>query len=174
MIETPRLVLRSLRDEDLGPLFEIQGDREAMRYTYTAPSPEECGRRLWEHERTRAEHGFAPWVVVLRSDGRVAGWGGLGVDPFAPGWGPEVSYFLHPALWGQGIATEVVRAALAHGFETHSLAVIGAFARPDNAASIRVLEKCGFRLLGWEQALERNRYEVRRLAGPVDPAKKGP
>jgi RimJ/RimL family protein N-acetyltransferase len=61
---------------------------------------------------------------------------------------------------------------VAHGFDTHALAAIAAFARPDNAASIRVLEKCGFRLLGWAQALERNRYEVRRLARPGDPAKR--
>jgi len=144
-----------------------------MRYTYTAPSRAECERRLWAHERTRAEHGFAPWVIALRADARVVGWGGLGIDPFAPGWGPEVSYFLHPAVWGQGIATEVARAAVAHGFESHALRAIAGFARPDNAASIRVLAKCGFRLLGWEQALERNRYEVRRLARPVDPAKRG-
>jgi RimJ/RimL family protein N-acetyltransferase len=162
LIETARLVLRSLRDEDVGPLYEIQGDRDAMRFTWAAPSEAECGRRLRAHERTREAHGFAPWVVALREDGRVVGWGGLGVDPFAPGWGPEVSYFFHPAHWGRGLATEVVRASVAHGFDALSLPTIGAFARPDNVASIRVLEKCGFRLLGWEPALARNHYEIRR------------
>lgn len=102
--------------------------------------------------------------MTLRADGHVVGWGGLGVDPFAPGWGPEVSYFLHPAQLGRGLATEVVRASVAHGFATLALPAIGAFARPDNAAPIRVLEKCGFGLLGWEPALGRNHYEVRRPA----------
>ena len=162
MIETPRLLLRPLRDEDVEPLWEIQGDREAMRFTWAAPSRAECARRLREHERLRAEHGFAPWVMALRADGRVVGWGGLGIDPFEPGWGPEVSYFLHPAHWGRGLATELVRASVAHGFEALALPAIGAFARPDNTASIRVLEKCGFGLLGWEPALERNHYAVRR------------
>jgi RimJ/RimL family protein N-acetyltransferase len=97
---------------------------------------------------------------ALRDDERVVGWGGLGVDPFDPGWGPEVSYFFHPAHWGRGLATELVRASLEHGFGALTLRAIGAFARPENAASIRVLEKCGFRLLGWEPALERNHYEV--------------
>jgi len=164
LIETPRLLLRPLRDEDVEPLWEIQGDREAMRFTYCAPSRDECGRRLREHERLRAEHGFAPWVVTLRADTSVVGWGGLGIDPFEPGWGPEVSYFLHRAFWGRGLATEVVRASVAHGFETLDLPAIGAFARPDNAASIRVLEKCGFGFLRWEPALERNHYEARRPA----------
>ena len=162
MIETARLVLRPLCDDDVGPLYEIQGDRDAMRFTYAAPSETKCASRLRAHERLRDEHGFAPWVVVLRADDRVVGWGGLGIDPFAPGWGVEVRYFLHPAHWGRGLATELVRASLRHGFETLSLPAIGAFARPDNAASIRVLEKCGFGLLGYEPALERNHYEVRR------------
>ena len=162
MIETPRLLLRPLRDDDIGALFEIQGDPQAMRFTYVAPSLEGCARRLRAHEALRGENGFAPWVAVLRDDDRVAGWGGLGVDPFDPGWGPEVSYFFHPAYWGRGLATELVRASLEHGFGALALPAIGAFARPENVASIRVLEKCGFRLLGWEPVLERNHYEVTR------------
>ena len=162
MIATPRLDLRPFRDADVDPLYEIQGDREAMRFTYAAPSREECARRLRAHERLRAEHGFAPWVAVLRAEGRVVGWGGVGIDPFEPGWGAEVSYFLHPAHWGRGLATELVRASLTYGFETLSLPAIGAFARPDNTASIRVLERCGFGLLGYEASLERNHYEIRR------------
>jgi [ribosomal protein S5]-alanine N-acetyltransferase len=162
LIETPRLLLRPLRDDDIGALFEIQGDPHAMRFTYAAPSPEECARRLRAHEALRAENGFAPWVAALRDDERVVGWGGLGLDPFDPGWGPEVSYFFHPAHWGRGLATELVRASVEHGFGALALPAIGAFARPENAASIRVLEKCGFRLLGWEPALERNHYEATR------------
>ena len=160
MIETARLLLRPLRDEDVEPLWEIQGDPQAMRFTYVAPSLMECARRLRTHEALRAENGFAPWVAVLRGEDCVVGWGGLGVDPFDPGWGPEVSYFFHPAQWGRGLATELVAASVRHGFDALSLPAIGAFARPENAASIRVLEKCGFRLLGWEPALERNHYEI--------------
>ena len=161
MIATPRLGLRPLGDADVDPLYEIQGDREAMRFTYAAPSRDECERRLRAHERLRAENGFAPWVAVLRAEDRVVGWGGLGIDPFEPGWGVEVSYFLHPAHWGRGLATELVCASVTYGFGTLALPAIGAFARPDNAASIRVLEKCGFGLLGYEASLARNHYEIR-------------
>jgi ribosomal-protein-alanine N-acetyltransferase len=133
LIETPRLLLGPLRDEDVEALWEIQGDPQAMRFTSVAPSREECARRLRTHEGLRAETGFAPWVAVLREDGRVVGWGGLGIDPFEPGWGVEVA-----------------------------LPAIGAFARPENTASTRVLEKCGFRLLGWEPALARNHCEIVR------------
>jgi ribosomal-protein-alanine N-acetyltransferase len=160
-IETARLTLRALEADDIGPLYDIQSDRDAMRLTYVAPSRDECARRLEAHEALRARLGFAPWVIVLRSEARVIGWGGLGADPFAPGWGVEVSYFLDPAHWGRGFATEVVRASLEHGFARLALPAIGAFARPENAASIRVLEKCGFTFLRYEPALARNHYEIR-------------
>jgi hypothetical protein len=35
-VETPRLTLRTFRDDDVDPLFAIQGNHDAMRYTYTA------------------------------------------------------------------------------------------------------------------------------------------
>ena len=45
-IETARLTLRPFRDEDVDPLFAIQGDREAMRYTHAASSRQDCGHWL--------------------------------------------------------------------------------------------------------------------------------
>jgi ribosomal-protein-alanine N-acetyltransferase len=57
-----------------------------------------------------------------------------------------------------------VRATLQHGFGILWLSAIGAFVSPANVASVRVLEKCGFTLLGHEPRLERNRYELQRSA----------
>jgi ribosomal-protein-alanine N-acetyltransferase len=162
IVETARLTLRGFASDDVDRLYAIQGDRQAMRHTYAAPSREECARRLETHEGLRLERGFAPWVVVWRDEARVIGWGGLGVDPFDPGWGVEVSYFVDPSYWGRGIATEVVAAALDQGFGRHALPAIGAFAKPENGASIRVLEKSGFAFLRYEPALARNHYEIRR------------
>jgi ribosomal-protein-alanine N-acetyltransferase len=99
---------------------------------------------------------------VHRADGRIIGWGGLNVDANAPEWGVEVSYFLHPSYEGRGLATEIVRAALRYGFEDLALLRIRAFAKPENRASLRVLEKCGFMFVQYEPALERNHYEIRR------------
>jgi RimJ/RimL family protein N-acetyltransferase len=46
-------------------------------------------------------------------------------------------------VWGQGLATEGARAALRYGFEVVGLERIISTARADNAASRRVMEKCG-------------------------------
>lgn len=161
-IETPRLILRQFRDSDVAPLYEIQGNRDYMRFTFWAASPDACRTWLRRYEDSRVTNGFAPWTVVHRSEDRVIGWGGLNIDPSVPGWGTEVSYFIHPSYGGRGFATEVVEASVTHGFRDLGLQHIGAFVRPENLPSLRVLAKCDFRFLRYVPALQRNHYEVRR------------
>lgn len=163
----PTVLTRSLRlratvPEDVDPLHEIQGDRAAMAHTYWAPDRDATAAWLEAYARRCARDGFAPWTAELRADRRVVGWGGLNVDAADPRWGPEVAYFVHPAHQGRGLATEIVRAALGWAFGGLDLESVTAFARPGNAASIRVLEKSGFVLAGFVEALDRNRYTTDR------------
>ena len=158
--QTAHLLLRKFTDSDIDPLYEIQGNREYMRYTFCAESRDACEKWLRRYAESRRTNGFAPWTIELREEQRVIGWGGLNIDPGDPGWGPEVSYFIHPAYQGWGLATELVHFSLRHGFDELLLASIGAFAMPENAASNTVLMKCGFKLLRYEPVLRRNHYEI--------------
>lgn len=160
-VETERLVLRPFDDSDIDVLFAIQGDPQHMRHTHWAESREACAQWMRSYETRRAVDGFAPWVILRREDRRIVGWGGLNVDPHAPDWGVEVSYFIAQDCENKGFATELVRASLRHGFADLELEKIGAFAMRDNHASIRVLEKCGFKFLRYERILQRNHYELR-------------
>jgi RimJ/RimL family protein N-acetyltransferase len=165
VLHTERLLLRPLADSDVDPLYEIHGNRDHMRFTSWTESRAACETWLRRYESLRSTNGFAPWTIEYRAEQRVIGWGGLNIDPFDPGWGPEVSYFIHPAYEGRGFATELVRASLEHGFRDLALPKIGAFAMPQNQASIHVLEKCGFQFLRYEPALQRNHYEAQRPEG---------
>jgi [ribosomal protein S5]-alanine N-acetyltransferase len=158
VILTSRLILRPFLLDDVAALFEIQGDAVAMKFTYVAPTIEACRERLLAYENLRAKHGFAPWTICSRETRRIVGWGGLGVDPFDPGWGPEVSYAFHSSSWGQGLATELVQESLRYAFQDMSLRQVSAFAMPENIASIRVLEKCGFSFVKYEPSLKRNYF----------------
>jgi len=160
-LHTARLILRAFRDSDIDPLYEIQGNRDYMKFTHWAESRAACETWLRQYADSYRTNGFAPWTMVQRSDNRVIGWGGLNIDPNDPGWGPEVSYFIHPAYQGQGFATELVQYSLQHGFKDRGLNQIGAFAMPSNQASNRVLEKCGFKFLRYEPSLNRNHYVLR-------------
>lgn len=161
---TRQLILREYTPADVDALYEIQGNRDYMRHTYWSENRATCAAWLQQYVDAESEVGFAPWTVVHRIDQRTVGWGGLNIDPNARDWGPEVSYFVHPAYQGAGLATEIVRASLDYGFGELNQPAIGAFARPDNPGSIRVLTKCGFIFLGYEATLERNHYEVSRAA----------
>jgi RimJ/RimL family protein N-acetyltransferase len=95
-------------------------------------------RRQWERS------GFGPWAAVEKHTGRWLGQIGLNELPSWPGPDRiEVGWELDPSVWGQGLATEGGRAALAYGFEVVGLERIISVARADNAASRRVMDKCG-------------------------------
>jgi len=143
-IETERLLLRPPLLGDVPTLYAFLGDAEAMRYTHVDRSLRQCRRRIAVHERRRRRDGCAPWTVITKRDGRIVGWGGLYEDPFDPGWGIEVGYAVHPAAWGKGYATELVTAALDVADNILQLPEVHAFARRENAASRRILEKFGF------------------------------
>jgi len=70
---TSRLLLRAPERTDVDSLFAIQGDPEAMRYTYCSPSREATATRLEEYAARFAEDGFAPWIAVLAAEDRVVG-----------------------------------------------------------------------------------------------------
>lgn len=160
MILTQRLCLRPFLASDVPSLFDFMGDGAAMQFTHVDGTASSLHARLLEHERQRVRLGFAPWVVLERKSAKIIGWGGLYLDANAPGWGLEVGYAFSPAVWDNGFATDLVQHALSHAFHTLGVSEVGAFAMPENHASIRVLEKSGFVLSGYVPALQRNRYVV--------------
>jgi ribosomal-protein-alanine N-acetyltransferase len=157
---TASLLLRAPEPADAGALFTIQRDQEAMRYTYCSPSLEATAAHLESYAARYAEDGFAPWTAVLAAENRVVGWGGLNKDPNEPEWGVEVAYYIDRAYWGRGLATELVRESLAYAFGELDLPEVGAFAKPENVASVRVLVKAGFARVRFVPELERDEFRV--------------
>jgi len=64
------------------------------------------------------------------------------------GHNPEIGYGILDEFQGQGYATEAVKLALKWAFEHPQVLAVEAESDPDNAASQRVLEKCGFLATG--------------------------
>src|SRR5689334_12951190 len=163
---TERFRLQLLRPQDAEPLQRLYGDPEAMRYVGAAGSvrtPEQTAAgvgRLIDHQR---EHGFSLWAVADRDHGEVIGVAGLVLVEMA---GPEVEvvYELVPDAWGRGIATEVGRACLDVAFGPLGLEQVVALSYPQNAPSVRVMQKIGMRDDGEFEAY--GRRMVRYLAEP--------
>ena len=90
--------------------------------------------------------GYAQWRVSERAGDRLVGIAGL--QPLDGGPDVELTYALEPSSWGAGYATEAGAAALEYAFAEAGLDRVVGIAKPENTASVRVLEKLGMRALG--------------------------
>ena len=152
VIETPRLLLRPWQPDDLAELTSLLTDPEVTRYIllneqpFTAEDVAQVSARTLEQWE---DNGFGPWVAIEKATGRWVG--RIGLSEIL-GWpGPdkvEVGWELHREFWGRGLATEGGRAGLRYGFEVVGLARIMSATMAANAASRRVMDKCGLRFQG--------------------------
>lgn len=131
-----------------------------MAHTHHDASFAACRKRVLVHEWRRRRDGFAPWVVRRKDDRNIIGWGGLYNDPFDPGWGPELGYYFHPKVWGQGYASELAKAALDFANNFTTIKILTAFAHPENVASRKLLLRHGFKHIDFVQTMNRDRFAL--------------
>lgn len=155
MIETRRLTLRRLVPEDAPFILELLNDADFLRYIGDkgARTVEDAvkyirGGPLASYERL----GFGLYCVTLREGGEPIGICGLLKRDTLED--VDVGFALLPRYRAQGYALESTAAVLEHGRDTFGLLRVLAITSPDNAASIGVLERLGFRF-----------ESLRRLAG---------
>ncbi|MBO4925138.1 MAG: GNAT family N-acetyltransferase [Clostridia bacterium] len=150
IIATPRLTLRPLEDGDRAALLRICGD-ERVKSTYMLPDfadaaqAEAFFRRL-QALSASAEHFL--YGICLNGGGLI----GLLNDCEMDGNRIELGYFIAPEHWNRGYATEALGAAIRELFRMgYGCVTAGYFA--ENAASRRVMEKCGMRPLAEESMI---------------------
>jgi ribosomal-protein-alanine N-acetyltransferase len=145
--ETERLRLRAMNAEDANAFFALNSHPEVMRLTGEPPlrSVDEA-RVAIQNYPDFATVGYGRWACVLKATGSFVGFCGLKylneLDLV------DVGFRFLPEYWGQGLATEACSASIAFGFEVLKLQKIVGLVLPNNAASIRVLAKCGMRQTG--------------------------
>jgi RimJ/RimL family protein N-acetyltransferase len=142
-LETPRLILRPLREDDAEALHTAVYGDPAVTWDGTAVTLEDTRAAVAAKVAHHAERGFGMLAVIDRADGSVLGFGGL--QHLEGGPEVEVGYYLARRAWGRGLGTEIARAAVGWGFRMLGLERIVAVVRPGNAASKGVLAKAGLR-----------------------------
>jgi RimJ/RimL family protein N-acetyltransferase len=134
-----QLVLREIDDRDLSVLFEHWTDPEAIRMAaFTSPDPDD--RTAFERRWARLRSDASTTNRVVELDGRVVGH----IASFDLEGHREVTYWIGREDWGRGLATRALREFL----QLEASRPLHARAASDNAASVRVLTKCGFRIVG--------------------------
>lgn len=128
-LETERLRLRPLDQDDAQDTFALDHDEGVNEYTGDSPSETLEAEREWLRS-------CPPRLAVIdKATEQFVGWCGLS--------GNELGYRLRRAWWGRGIATEAARACIDHAF-ANGVARVVASVHPQNVRSQRVLEKLGF------------------------------
>jgi ribosomal-protein-alanine N-acetyltransferase len=144
-LETERLILDAWQVPDVQALRPIATDTEVMRYiTGGVPWTDDQIQTFVERQlKLYSERGLCRWKLVSKATGEMMGFCGVGFWRDNPD--PEIGWWLARRYWGQGLATEAASAALRDAFERVRLDRIISIARPENTASLRVMDKLGLR-----------------------------
>ena len=149
-LETERLRLRPWRDGDAAHLDRLYANADFMRYL----GPRTDGAvAIGRYRAHWAEHGFGIWAAEERGSGAFVGRIGVQFHRLWP-HDPEVGWALDPSFWGRGYATEGGEASLRHAFDTLGCDRVVSIVLPENAASIRVMDRLGiepYREVWWPE-----------------------
>ncbi|MYB49775.1 MAG: GNAT family N-acetyltransferase [Dehalococcoidia bacterium] len=150
-LETDRLVIRNWRADDWRLIRPMSLDAEVMQYIghYQPWSEDETRQFVSNRISDFKRHGWTMWPLVLKETRAFVGYCGFLRRMYGEYEGEiEIGYALAKDAWGKGLATEAAARILQYGFESLGFERVIASARPENARSIRVMEKMGMHSIG--------------------------
>lgn len=151
-IETQRLLIREIRDEDVNGIFELDTDPEVHKYLGNKPiiSMEQAAAVIKFIQQQYTENGIGRWAVVEKKSNQFIGWTGLKL--ITEKINDHINYYdlgyrFIRKYWGNGYATETAIATLSYAFDTLRLPAVYAMADVKNEASNTVLKKAGLQFI---------------------------
>ena len=148
-LQSDRILLRALREEDAGDVFAFTSDPLITEFLSWDPHPDQdttLGFILSVLRRYQSGQP-AQWAIVLKESQTVVGISGF-VDYAPEHHRGEIAFIMSRACQGKGIMTEANRMILKAGFEMLGLHRVQAKAELDNYASQKTLEKTGMKKEG--------------------------
>ncbi len=148
-LATRRLRLRRFRPDDVEGMHACFGDPDAMRYWNTPACKTQAETARWVKALGKAAspHQWLGWSVAERRGDRCIGMVNYHHRELR-NKRLEIGYILAPAQQGKGLMTEALQAILDHCLVQLGVHRVEAMIHPDNAASIRLVTRLGFRLEG--------------------------
>ena len=148
IIETERLTLREMTQEDLDSLREILQDEETMVAYEGAFSDKETTKWLdWQRTLYR-EKGYGLWAVILKENGAMIGQCGLTMQTWKDQRVLEIGYLFNRSYWHQGYATEAAKACKEYAFKILKAPEVCSIIRDTNIASQNVAIRNGMKKKG--------------------------
>jgi len=148
VMDTERCKIREMGPDDLNRLYELYSDKRICEYTEDL-----FDNRMKELQYIKdyaknmyGFYGFGTWLIEDKFTGKLIGRVGFN---FRPGFeDPELGFVISPTYWRHGYAYETCQRAIEYGRDELGFKRIHAFVRPENTASVALLDKLGFRTCG--------------------------
>ncbi|TFY91523.1 N-acetyltransferase [Pseudomonas nabeulensis] len=147
-LHTQRLYLRELVASDAPAVFAIHSDADSMRWFGADPmidlAQAQALIETFAHWRTQSNPGTR-WGIEL--EGELVG--SCGLFKWNRGWNScALAFELAPGARGKGLMGEALRGMLDWGIAYMHLHRVEALVHPHNNASLRLLERLGFKFEG--------------------------
>lgn len=142
-LETSRLILREMTDNDFTALYAILSDPETMQH-YPKPY-DDAGVRRWINwcRDSYAKYGFGLWAVILKETGEFIGDCGISMQPIHGEWLPEIGYHIRKDHWRKGYASEAAAECIRYAFEQCGFPKVYSYMKYTNVASYSTAMKNG-------------------------------
>lgn len=155
MLQTERMILRNLQEDDAADLYEYSKDEAVGKNAGWKPHENIEESMAILQERFLGQEDI--FGMVLKENGKLVGTVGFVEDPDCPEEGTAMlGYALGVNYWGKGYMTEAVQAVLTYGFMQKQLRKITVTHYTDNLRSQSVIVKSGFQYQGIKKQAEAN------------------
>ena len=147
-IHTKRLTLREYNETDLNDIHEYGSDPEVVKYMHFGPNTHQDSQNFLNQaigKQSMEPRTDYPLAVVLKSEDKLIG--GCRINKVSENEA-HLGYILNRTYWGNGYATEAAKAMVEFAFNELGVHRVYADCHPENAASIRILEKLGMLNVG--------------------------
>lgn len=143
ILETNRLLLREMTDEDFASLKKVISDPETMKYYYKPYDDEGVQRWIDWCKSSYEKNNFGLWAVVLKETGEMIGDCGVSLQFINDEWRPEIGYHLRKDYHRQGIGKEMTQAVKDYFFTHYDYDEVYSYMNKDNVASYKTAEANG-------------------------------
>ncbi|WP_019230069.1 GNAT family N-acetyltransferase [Sedimentibacter sp. B4] len=143
ILETERLYLREMNQEDFPSLCKILQDKDVMYAYEHAFDDDEAQGWLDKQIMRYRQYGFGLWAVILKETGEMIGQCGLTMQDCNNKQVLEVGYLFQKAFWHKGYASEAAIACKKYAFEVLNADEVFSIIRDTNIASQNVAKRNG-------------------------------
>ena len=145
ILETERLYLREINQNDFGDLSEILQNPKVM-YAYEHDFSDNDVQEWLDRQIERyKKYSFGLWAVILKNTDEMIGQAGLTIQPYKGIEVLEIGYLLKENFWHKGYASEAASGCKKYAFKRLNRDKVYSIIKSDNNSSMKVEESIGMK-----------------------------